>query len=379
MERQVGADRHTEVVSLASELLRQGRRCALAGLRSAAEEILAQVWMMACDRDPDLANTAAWESAWLQMRAGDFEQAARWFERVVALPSSSDALWPQAQQALLQICRLQVAEPAPAAPPTLHLPPPACLPLLAVTNLGSFQVARDGRALPPCTTRKPLAVFRYLLTRHHCAAHKEELMELFWPDAAPRAAAHSLQMAISTLRGYLDPTGASYLCYEAGRYRITPGAQVEDDRGVFLRLCDAGDLAWAEGKPASAQSAYSAAIACYQGDYYLDDHDYVWAVAERERLRARYLAALDHLGRLFMDQEQLEPAISCYQRLLERDGYREDAHCQLMRCFWRLGRRADALEQYRHCATILASDLSLEPMEETRALHRAILGSDAAA
>jgi LuxR family maltose regulon positive regulatory protein len=45
-----------------------------------------------------------------------------------------------------------------------------------------------------------------------------------------------------------------------------------------------------------------------------------------------------------------------------------------MRCYSELGRRSEALQQYKRCATILANDLGLEPMEETQALYRAICG-----
>lgn len=73
-----------------------------------------------------------------------------------------------------------------------------------------------------------------------------------------------------------------------------------------------------------------------------------------------------------MAHRQFEPAIECYQRLLERDGYREDAHCQLMRCYVQLGRRHDAPGQYRRCASILANDLGLEPVQEIQALYHEI-------
>ncbi len=58
--------------------------------------------------------------------------------------------------------------------------------------------------------------------------------------------------------------------------------------------------------------------------------------------------------------------------VLERDGYREDAYCQLIRCYWQLGRRSEALRQYERCVTILRRDLGLEPMPEIQELYRAI-------
>ena len=39
-------------------------------------------------------------------------------------------------------------------------------------------------------------------------------------------------------------------------------------------------------------------MACYCGDYYVSSQDLAWNIAERERLLARYLTVLDHLGGL---------------------------------------------------------------------------------
>ena len=288
------------------------------------------------------------------------------------------------QQALAQLCRA-LTDAAPVAqvphnPPSAERPAPVPAdggpPPLQVRNLGHFQLVRAGEILPPCPTRKAIATFRYLLTRRERAAHKEELMELFWPEAAPREAMHSLHVAVSSLRRHLDASPDSYLLFEAGYYRINPRAPVEDDCAAFRRHSDEGERWWAVGEPRRARQAYLAAVACYGGDYVVDELDLPWAMAERERLLARYLTALDRLGYLFMAQGHFEPAIDAYQRLVERDGYREDAHGQLMRCYWRLGRRGEALRQYERCAEVLAKDLGLAPMPELQALYGTITGAE---
>jgi LuxR family transcriptional regulator, maltose regulon positive regulatory protein len=226
--------------------------------------------------------------------------------------------------------------------------------------------------LPICTAHKAIALFRYLLSRRHQAAHKEELLELLWPDASQRAATHSLHVAVSALRRYLDPPTGSYLLFEDGHYSIHPAAPVEDDVRHFEQCCEDAERYRRANEFIRAQQCYREAIGCYEGDYYVGEQDFTWAIAEQERLLTRYLTALDHLGQILIVRKHFEPAIECYRRLLERDGYREDAYCQLMRCYWQLGRRSEALRQYERCATILAKDLGLEPMEETRTLYQAI-------
>ena len=361
----------------AMALLRQAEHYAIVGLFAKAQALLAQVWSAARVRDAGLASTAAWEVAWLLVRSGAYREAAAWFDRVITPPASGSRFWPVTQQAVAELCRALTDGPpvAPAPPDPPSTPRSASL---QVRNLGHFQIIRAGEVLPLCKTRKAIAIFRYLLTRRERAAHKEELMELFWPDASPREAVHSLHVAVSMLRRHLDPDPAGYVRFEAGYYRIDPDAPVEDDCAVFQRHSDEGERWWAAGDLRRARQAYLDAVACYGGDYSVDELDLTWAVAERERLLARYLTALDRVGRILMGQGQFELATGYYQRLVDRDSYREDAYGQLMRCYWQLGRRGEALRQYERCADILAKDLGLEPMQEIQALYGTITRAEPA-
>jgi DNA-binding SARP family transcriptional activator len=371
--------------ALAAELLHEAERCVSTGLLQQAEALLVQAWTAGEHCDPDIASTAAWGVAWLLARAGLYDEAAEWFERTVVPPSASRPWWAATTRVLGDVCQ-RLAASAPAAAATLaplspsqpHAPAGASaaqLPRLEIRNLGCFQVIRSGTVLPPCKARKSIALFRYLLTRRHRTAHKEELMDLLWPNAHPREATHSLHVSINALRRYVDPLAGSYLLFEAGYYTVSPEAPLEVDSDTFEELLDQAGRYLSANDLASAEQALRGAVACYQGDYHVDGHDQTWAVVKRERLLTRYLSALDRLGRICFEQQLFEQAGECYQRLLERDGYREDAHCQLMRCYSELGRRSEALQQYRRCASILANDLGLEPMQETQVLYRVISGT----
>lgn len=367
-----------EVLSLATGLLHQGEQCAQIGLPQQAIEILGNVWTMSVECAPELAASAAWEIGWLAARCGRYAEAAAWFERVAQRPDNAP-LWPIMRETLLEMCGRLDQQPTrsslvPLSAPSSATVSPAALPPLVVTSFGCFHVTRAGTALPTCKARKSIAIFRYLLLQRNRAAHKDELIDLFWPDSQPREASHSLHVAISGLRRYLDPTDGSYLLLDAGHYQLNPDAPIADDCTRFAQLIETAELHWRAGNVACARQSYADAIACYQGDYYLDDRDLLWAVAEQERLLTRYLLALDRLGRILIMQSQPEAAVECFQRLLERDSYREDAHCQLMLCYQQLGRRGEALRQYQVCAAILAQDLGLEPMPETEALYQRIVG-----
>jgi LuxR family transcriptional regulator, maltose regulon positive regulatory protein len=251
----------------------------------------------------------------------------------------------------------------------------ASLPL-AVGNLGRFQITRGGLPLPACAARKSIAVFRYLLTRTGRAAHKAELAEAMWSGSTPKDAAHSVHVAVSTLRRYLDAVpGRSYLIFTAGSYRINPTVEVTDDADTFQQNVTRADRFWKDEDISAAEHAYVQAIDSYGGDYFVADLDFPWATSERERHLHRYLTSLYRLGRLLLKQRRYEAAAECLARVLERDSYREDVHFQLMLCYSQLGRRWQAVQQYLRCRDLLRADLGLAPAPRLQELYEAILES----
>lgn len=371
MERCLGgADQSIRELTL--QLIENGERCIEAGFPAQAEAILQQAWAIAEAATPDLGSDIAWGLAYLALQRDAPAEAAEWFGRVVTPPARSSALWPAGIHELRRLC---TQHNTPAEHTNGSAAHPEAAPLqLHIHDLGSFEIRRCGVVLPRCKARKVIGIFRYLLTRRQHTAHKEELMEIFWPAASSRDSGHNLHVAVSTLRRYLDleapAQAASCLLFEAGEYRINPSVQLDHVASRFEQLSIHGEGLCGKSDYAGAEQALKQALALYQGDYHVDSEYSAWAVAERDRLLVRYLAALAALGQTYVAQRNYEGAIECYAILLARDNYREDVHRALMRCYWELGRRAEALQQYDRCTAILAHDLNLEPMEETRELYQ---------
>jgi DNA-binding SARP family transcriptional activator len=72
-------------------------------------------------------------------------------------------------------------------------------------------------------------------------------------------------------------------------------------------------------------------------------------------------------------------AVQVCRTALVRDPCRESFHRALMEHLVHLGRADWALAQYHSCRRILARELGVEPMPETRRLHRQILEGDGGA
>src|SRR2546426_5960671 len=88
-----------------------------------------------------------------------------------------------------------------------------------------------------------------------------------------------------------------------------------------------------------------------------------------------YLVALARLMQHHSAAGELDDALACGRRVLELDPLREDVHRDLMRLYVKSGRRALAIQQYETCQAILARELDITPMVETRALHGEIVNA----
>jgi DNA-binding SARP family transcriptional activator len=254
--------------------------------------------------------------------------------------------------------------------PVSSQPPP-----LAVESFGHFRLTRGGFVLTPCPAQKSIAVFRFLLTRPGRAAHKEELADAVWSGATVKDAMHSLHVAVSTLRSHLNLSLEQYVLFEAGRYVVSPDAQLLDETTEFLTAIDWANDLYRAGNEVEAESAYEQALTRYRGDFCIENLDYDWALEERERLLAKYLTALYRVGRIRLHQRRYEDAIEVLLPLSARECYREDVHYQLMLCYLHLGRRSDAVRQFERCKRHLANDLSLTPAPKLQSLYQLITSS----
>ena len=95
-------------------------------------------------------------------------------------------------------------------------------------------------------------------------------------------------------------------------------------------------------------------------------HD--WVLRERERIRLVYLAGLAIAMYGHARADALERSVECGRVILRLDPLREDIHRAMMRLFMASGQRAQALKQYAECVRVLAEELQIGPMPETKAL-----------
>jgi DNA-binding SARP family transcriptional activator len=278
---------------------------------------------------------------------------------------------------------LESNPPQPAVP-VLTYPakaePAAILPTLRVSCFGNFQVRRQNQLLELCSNRNGQAVLRYLAVK---AGHRETadvLATLLWPETAPEIARHRLVVAVSALRrslneGLVCPPGGGYILYKNAIYQLNPAVKFQTDLEDFLVYYQAGRQAG----PLEKVREYEAACQLYQGPLLLEDLYADWAIAPREQLCQNYQVMCSYLGEHYLKIKDYDEAINWANATLAENRCDETAHQQLIRIYSATNHRSEAFQQYQRCEYLLAEELGLKPLPETRQLYeRLVRGEDLA-
>jgi DNA-binding SARP family transcriptional activator len=132
------------------------------------------------------------------------------------------------------------------------------------------------------------------------------------------------------------------------------------------------DVAWAAKEDAAKSDALTKAINLYQGDLFTGIYG-DWCLIERERLAQKHLQALGELMHCHIRQNNFDMAVEVGQSILTDDPLREEVHRDLIFCYGRLGRRAEAAEQFQLCADYLMLELKVYPMPDTVSTYQQIV------
>jgi DNA-binding SARP family transcriptional activator len=247
---------------------------------------------------------------------------------------------------------------------------------LAVHLFGPFQAFLNGSPVDGWR-KKSGALFKYLIVHRATPVHRDQLLDVFWPDSDPQSARNCLNVTLHDLRRSLEPDGrpsppAGLIQFADDRYTLHPDARVWTDADAFTEHVTQAQVAARHGNRADAIAHCEVAVTLYRSDFLEDDRYEDWTTSHRERLRTAYMALLTHLSQLYFEAGNYPAALDCSRKILERDNCYEDAHCQIMRCHQALGQRSLALRQYLTCRDTLARELGVPPMAATTRLYEQI-------
>ncbi|MGI8909594.1 MAG: tetratricopeptide repeat protein [Rubrobacteraceae bacterium] len=242
---------------------------------------------------------------------------------------------------------------------------------LRISLLGGFRVRRGSGIIEEDEWRlkKAASLVKLLALAPQHRLHRERIMDLLWPNLAPKAAANNLRYALHNARQTLESaTDAS------SRYLRLQGEQLTLSSTGRLRVdVEAFEEAASTARRAGAPAAYRAALELYAGDLLPGELYEDWAEGRRTELRTLYLALLVELAGLYEEREEYEPAIEALGRVVADEPAHEEAHVGLMRLHAISGRRGEAIRQYERLREVLRRELAVEPSAESQRLYKDIV------
>lgn len=249
-------------------------------------------------------------------------------------------------------------------------------PLLRLHLFGGFRVTRDSGL--PLAERWPRpsarALVKLLAVSPGHSLHREQAMEICWPDADPHAATGSLRVALHAARRAIEPelaprSSSSYLIGEGTLLRLDPQTVVIDaDEAEAL-----AERALADGGTAQL----TAALAAFTGEVLPEDRYAAWAEARRTEIAALRDRVRLALAEAHLADDENELATEVALRALAAAPAEERAHRVVIEACLRQGLRRQAVRQYHVCREALDAELGVRPGPATQRLH--LLALDAAA
>jgi DNA-binding SARP family transcriptional activator len=236
---------------------------------------------------------------------------------------------------------------------------------MRVWLLGSFRVAIGDRPIEKGAwrLRKAAALVKLLALAPGHRLHREQIMNILWPDSGRRTASNNLRKTLHAARRTVDPAaGSLYLVSQDESLVLWPGGDLWVD-------VDAVEEAAATARRSRDPAAYRATIEFYSGDLLPEDRYEGWAEGRREQLRRLHLDLLIELAALYEGRDRYDAAVDALRKAIAEEPTNEDAHSGLMRTYALLGRRADALAQFEHLKELLSTHLGAEPSARTTRLH----------
>jgi LuxR family maltose regulon positive regulatory protein len=244
-----------------------------------------------------------------------------------------------------------------------------------IFTLGRFSLLVNGRPVTAedKTRKKPLEMLKALVAFDSDSVSEARIADVLWPEADGDAAHNAFTTTLHRLRKILGDPEA--LILKNQRLSLNFHRCWVDARAMEYLLAEA-ETGWRSDGEERRRAARAAerAVELYRGTFLPQELEEPWAVHRRERLRSRFLRAVEKLGELLEADGQWEQACGHYRKALEVDPLFEALHRRLMRGYLRQGRTVEALAAFDRCRDVVRSALGVDPSSKTRKLYEEIRG-----
>jgi DNA-binding SARP family transcriptional activator len=251
---------------------------------------------------------------------------------------------------------------------------------LRVELLGPVLARRDADERKLGAPRQR-ALFAVLASRPDRVVSREDLITAIWGQDPPPSADGSIYTYISGLRRALEPgrdnrAVSSVLLSEGPGYRLRIAAE-DIDLHEFEALRRKAEQARADGDQAAAVEAADRALALWHGEP-LSGLPGPWAASLRDRLLTQRLDLLEIRAVGGLAAGQHAELVAELTALVRENPLHEGLRGLLMIALYRVGRQADAVEQFRAATRVLMDELGTLPGPRLAEIQQQILTNDPA-
>ncbi|MEV1000923.1 BTAD domain-containing putative transcriptional regulator [Nonomuraea sp. NPDC050202] len=247
---------------------------------------------------------------------------------------------------------------------------------LEIGYLGPWEIATDDHVIKLAGQRR-IGVLARLAVDAGKAVHTDRILADVWAHSSAATAAKQLHIVISKLRETLAAhCGEDLIETLPGAYRLALDRD-RVDAHLFTRLALRARAARAQDAAATADALFRQALALWRGPV-LAEVDAPWARIEAGRLAEERLSVLEEHIDLRLTAGDHHAVARELAAHVKAHPLRERPAIQLMLALHRDARSAEALAVYQDTRRAMVTELGIEPGNELRRLHQAILARDPA-
>lgn len=241
---------------------------------------------------------------------------------------------------------------------------------LHVQLLGHFSMVYGTTPVARVNTARLQSLLAYLMLHAETPQLRQHVAFLFWPESSDAQARNNLRQALHALRLAL-PDADTFLYADTNTVSWRPDAPFHLDVAEFEHALEQA----AVQQRTARREALEQAVGLYPADLLPSCYD-EWIVPVRERIRQRYLQALEQLIDLLETQRDFAAAVEYGRRMVRDNPLDEESYRRLMRLLSLTGDRAGALSVYHACADTLQRELGVEPSQATNDIYERLLRED---
>ncbi|WP_086853014.1 AfsR/SARP family transcriptional regulator [Amycolatopsis kentuckyensis] len=245
---------------------------------------------------------------------------------------------------------------------------------LTIRVLGPLEVTAAGRVIA-LGGPKPRLLLAALALQPNVVVSTDVLVEVLWPESAPRSAAANIRTYVHSLRrrfAEIHPDLGERISSRASGYLLT-AAPEELDHLAFAALAGEAQEALDGGEAESALKLLDKADALWRGEVLEGlPHDHSWG-ATVARLTELRLSVQEQRLRARIGLGRSGEAIAELRGLVTEHPLREELWAQLVVALRAAGRTGDAIEAYESAERVLREELDAEPGARLRELRATLV------